>query len=300
MTVQREGIDHQLYRHRPKPAAPIWLLPNSARIAVCVFLYFECFELEPAQDSFRDPRFHSTMGNLHPNARSHTLFEYGNRIGIFRLLKALDRQGLRATVAANAQACQKYPYLVGEFSRRGYEFAAHGSSANAMITSRMSEADQRAFILNSIEIVTQETGQRPRGWIGQDYGESTVTPFQLAEAGIEYVADWGNDDRPYFMRTTPPLLSIPNQAEWDDVQMVWHRQVSLPDYSKTVQSAFDVLYDEGKSSAAFFGIHLHPWLMGWPHRIGYVEAILERVMTKSDVWHATAGVIADHCLRNHS
>ena len=62
---------------------------------------------------------------------------------------------------------------------------------------------------------------RPRGWIGLDYGESTVTPHLLAEAGLDYVADWGNDDQVYFLATNPPLLSIPNQAEWDDVQLIW-------------------------------------------------------------------------------
>jgi peptidoglycan/xylan/chitin deacetylase (PgdA/CDA1 family) len=234
------------------------------------------------------------MGHLHPNVRSHTLYEYGNRVGIFRLLDALDRHRLRATVAANAQACRRYPFLVAELQKRGYEFAAHGISAGGMITSRMGEAEERAHITTSAEAVTAATGQKPRGWIGQDYGESTVTPFQLAAAGLTYVADWGNDDRPYFMRTTPPLVSLPNQAEWDDVQMIWHRQVALADYRKAVQAAFNVLHDEGAASGAFFGLHLHPWLTGWPHRIGAVEAVLDSIVAKDGLWHATAGEIAEH------
>lgn len=300
MTVRRPGIDHDLYWHSPKPLRPAWRLPGGARVAFCVFIYLECFELDPPDGAHRDPRFHGTMGNLYPNVRAHTLYEYGNRVGIFRLLRALDRYGLVATVAANAAACEKYPYLVEEFSRRGYEFAAHGLSATSMITSRMGEADQRAVIARSIETVARTTGRRPRGWIGQDYGESTLTPTHLAEAGLAYVADWGNDDRPYFMRTTPALLSIPNQADWDDVQLAWHRQVPLAVYRDTICEAFDVLYEDAAAASVFFGLHLHPWFIGWPHRIGYLEAALARIMEKPSVWRTTAGSVAEHCLATPS
>lgn len=300
MTIRKLGIDHELYPHAPRPARRAWRLPGDARIAFCVFVYLEYFELDAPDDAYRDPRFNSTMGNLGPRVRSHTLYEYGNRVGIFRLLQALDRYGLAATVAANAKACEQYPYLIEEFTRRGYEFAAHDVSATGMITSRMSDADQRATIACSIETVSRTTGQRPRGWIGQDYGETPKTPTHLAEAGLTYVADWSNDDQPYFMRTNPPLLSIPNQADWDDVQLAWHRQVALPDYRDTICEAFDVLYEDGATSSVFFGLHLHPWFIGWPHRIGYLEAAIAKIMTKPLVWHTTAGHVADHCLASRN
>jgi hypothetical protein len=296
VTVRRPGLDHELYGHSPRPSRQPWRLPGGARVALCVFLYLECFEIDAPATAHRDPRFHGTMGDLYPNTRAHTLFEYGNRVGVFRVLDALDRHGLVATVAANADACERYPFLVEQFRRRGYEFAAHGLSAAGMLTSRMPEADQRAVIARSIETVERTTGQRPRGWIGQDYGESTRTPAHLAEAGLSYVADWGNDDQPYLMRTSPPLVSIPNQADWDDVQLAWHRQIALPDYRDTVCEAFDVLYAEASASAVFFGLHLHPWFIGWPHRIGYAETALARIMETPAVWATTAGRVAEHCL----
>ena len=295
MTVRRQGIDHDLYWHSPKPSRDAWHLPNGARVAFCVFVYFECFEID-SPGAYRDPRFHGTMGDLYPNTRAHTLFEYGNRVGIFRVLRALDRHGLVATVAANADACERYPFLVDEFRRRGYEFAAHGASAGSMITNRMNEEDQRALIVHSIETVARATGQRPRGWVSQDYGESTKTPAHLAETGLTYVADWGNDDQPYLLRTTPPLVSIPNQADWDDVQLAWHRQIALPTYRDTVCEAFDVLYEEAVASSVFFGLHLHPWFIGWPHRIGYLEAVLARIMMMPSMWQTTACNVADHCI----
>jgi allantoinase len=90
----------------------------------------------------------------------------------------------------------RYPFLVEELSRRGYEFAAHGTHATRMITSKMDADKERATIEEAIRAVEQCTGKRPTGWVGQDYGESAGAPALLGEAGIEYVADWPNDDQP--------------------------------------------------------------------------------------------------------
>jgi peptidoglycan/xylan/chitin deacetylase (PgdA/CDA1 family) len=214
-----------------------------------------------------------------------------------RLLDLLDRHGLPVTIAANAGACAKYPYLVRQFSERGFEFAAHGSFATRMLSSRMSEGEERATIAESLDTIAQATGTRPRGWIGQDYGESSVTPRLLAGSGLDYVADWGNDDQPYMLQTQPPLLSIPNQAEWDDVQMIWHRKVSPAIWRDTVLEAFRQLHADGAASGAVFGLHIHPWLIGQPHRIAILEAVVDKIAAASRVWRTTAGGIADHVAR---
>jgi peptidoglycan/xylan/chitin deacetylase (PgdA/CDA1 family) len=222
----------------------------------------------------------------------HSQFEYGNRVGIFRLLELLDRYRLPVTVAANAGACARYPYLLKQFAARNYEIAAHGSFATRMLSSRMSEAEERQEIATVLDRVPQATGSRPRGWIAQDFGESTRTPRLLAEAGLRYVADWANDDQPYLLHTGPPLVSIPNQAEWDDVQIIWHRKVHPSVHRDGICAAFDRLYEEGAQSGMFFGLHLHPWLMGTPHRIAYVEQALEHMMARREVWRTTAADVA--------
>jgi peptidoglycan/xylan/chitin deacetylase (PgdA/CDA1 family) len=296
MTQPREGIDHSLYCHSPGAARPAWQWPGHARLAFCIFLYFEYWELDPPTTALHDPRFDGPLGDLFPNYRAYTQFEYANRIGIFRILALLDRYHLTATLAANAGACTRYPFLVSEFKRRGYEFAAHGSFATRMMSSRMGEAEQRAEIAHSAATIEAMTGRRPRGWVSQDFGESSITPHVLAQERFAYVADWGNDDQPYFMRTDPPLLSIPNQAEWDDVQLIWHRRVAAPVYRDTVCEAFDQLHREGETSGMFFGLHIHPWLLGMPHRIGCLEEVMTTIMAIGDVWHTTAGGVTDYVL----
>lgn len=294
MTERREGPDHSLYRHSPlQERAPLrW--PGNAGVALVVFLYFETWEIDPPKGSIYDRRHDGALGGLFPNYKVYSQYEYGNRVGVARVLDLLDRRRLPVTVAANSAACEKYPYLVRQFHARNYEFAAHGSFATRMLSSQMSEVEERAAIAESLDIIQRATGARPRGWIGQDYGESTTTLRLLAEAGLHYVADWGNDDQPYLLQTLPTLLSIPNQAEWDDVQMIWHRKVHPAIWRDTTLEAFSQLHADGASSGTVFGLHIHPWLMGQPHRIGYLEAVVDKIAVASEVWRTTAGGIADH------
>lgn len=294
MTKRREGPDHALYRHSPRPERAPLRWPGNARIALVVFLYFETWEIEPPQGLVYDKRHDGPLGGLFPNYKVFSQYEYGNRVGIVRVLDLLARHKLPATVAANSRACEKYPYLVRQFGERGYEFAAHGTSATRMLSSQMSEDEERAAIADSLDTVERATGTRPRGWIGQDYGESTITPHLLAEAGLSYVADWGNDDQPCMLQTNPPLLSIPNQAEWDDVQMIAHRKVHPSVWRDTVLEAFAQLRADGASSGAVFGLHIHPWLTGAPHRIALLEEVVEKIAAAPDVWRTTAGGIAEY------
>jgi hypothetical protein len=294
VTDRRPGPDHALYRHAPRPGRAPLRWPGSARIALVVFLYFEYWELDPPQGAVYDKRHDGALGGLFPNYRVYSQYEYGNRVGMFRVLDLLDRHKLPVTVAANAGACARYPLLVQEFQRRDYELAAHGAFATRMLSGAMSEDEERAAIAGSLDTIERAAGTRPSGWIGQDYGESTRTPRLLAEAGLRYVADWGNDDQPYVMSTRPPLLSVPNQAEWDDVQLIWHRKIHPSIYRNTVLEAFTRLHADGAASGTFLGLHIHPWLLGMPHRIGYLEAVVETLAATAGVWRATAAAVAEH------
>lgn len=288
------GMDHDLYRFSALPDRPALRWPGGAPVVFTVTLYIEHWELDPPAAALRDPRFRDPFGDFRPDYRSYTIREYGNRVGVFRILDALDRRGIRPTVAINAGACERYPFLVQECRRRGWEFAAHGSHATRMITAKLGVAEERALIARSLDIVERATGSRPRGWIGQDFGESARTPNLLAEAGLEYVADWPNDDQPYRMTTEPPLLSIPCQAEWDDVQLLWHRRVFTQRYPDLVEEAVSVLQAEGAASGRYFGLGLHPWLFGMPHRIRYLNEALDRIMALGGLWQATLGEVAAH------
>jgi peptidoglycan/xylan/chitin deacetylase (PgdA/CDA1 family) len=284
-------MDHALYRYEPLPGRPPVVWPDGARLAAAIVVHLEAWEVDPPAGAVWDPRFIDPMGAFRPDQRMFAWREYGNRIGIFRLFEALDRYGLTATLAAGSAAIARCPRLVDEALARGWPVAAHGSHATRMISSAMSEAEETALIAASAAAVEAATGRRPAGWIGQDFGESARTPALLARAGFRWLADWPNDDRPYPMTTDPPILSIPVQAEWDDVQTLWHRRVLPARHAALVAEGLDVLRAEGGRSAV---IGLHPWLAGKPHVIRHVDALLAGLAGMGGVWHATLDQIADH------
>ena len=285
-------MDHPHYPYSALPARSPLAWPGGARIAAFVVLYLEHWELEPPAAALRDPRFVGEYGSFFPDFRTWTQREYGNRIGIFRVLDALDAAGIVPAVAANAMAIARTPRLVEELCRRGCEFIAHGVAATRMISSRMDEAAEREEIAHCAEVITRATGRRPAGWAGQDFGESTRTPQLLAEAGFRYVLDWPNDDQPYLLTTDPAIVSLPNQAEWDDVQQQWLRRLPAHRYPALVAEAFSVLRAEAGDSARVFGLGLHPWLSGMAARIRYLREALAAIPVAADVWRTTPGAIA--------
>lgn len=285
------GTDHALYPFSALPARPPLAWPDGARLALGLVVHFDHWEIDPPDGAITDPRFRDTFGAFRPDQRSYAWREYGNRIGIFRLMDVLDRHGLTATLAAGTAAIARAPQVIDAALARGWEVAGHGDHATRMISSAMSDAAEADLIDHAAAVITAATGQRPTGWIGQDYGQSTRTPGLLARAGFRYLSDWPNDDQPYLMTTTPPILSIPVQAELDDVQLLWHRRVPTPRYPDLVTEAADVLLTEGGRSLV---LGLHPWLFGMPHRIRYLDATLARLVQTAGIWQAPLARIAAH------
>ncbi len=241
----------------------------------------------------RDPRYGGALGSYFPDYLNYSHREYGNRIGVFRILDTFERHGIKATVAANAMLAERYPRLIEDCVARGHEIAGHGISATQMITSRMSEAEERAVIERSLSTLERVGGTRPVGWFGQDFNETPCTPALLAEAGLSYVADWPNDDQPYAMKVGRPLVAMPNQAEWDDTQAMAIRRVSPPRWRDIVVEAFDYLHEEASPSGSVFTLGVHPWLLGQAHRIRYLDEALAAMAGYDNVWQASAGEVAD-------
>jgi allantoinase len=285
-----QGYDHSHYDWNPLHRRTPLVWPDKARIAVSAYLYLEYMELNPPEDAVTDVRFAGALGSYYPDFQNYSRREFGNRVGIFRVLDILERYGLRATICANALAAARFPYLVERCQRAGHGFVAHGWSLNRMITSNMSEEEERQFIADCLGSLEDSLGQKPRGWAGQDYGESERTPQLLAQAGLDFVLDWPNDDEPYFMRTDPPLVSIPNQSEWDDAQLFAVRKVDSWRYPEIVGSAFEQLAAEG---GQMLGLGIHPWIFGQAHRIRYLEEAVAAITNQSGVWFASAEEIAD-------
>lgn len=294
MTEPRPGMDHDLYPYSAINRRPAISWPDGNGLAFTVLLHLEFWRLDPPKEDWRDPRYQGAFGNFYPDYTGYTQREYGNRIGIFRVLDRLDRFGLKLTVPANAAALKRYPAIVERLIDRKVEFVAAGTHADRMITSKLDADTQRWMIDESVATVERITGRRPTGWAGPAYGESEITAGLLAEFGLDYVMDWPNDDQPYMLTTKPSLVSIPRQPEWDDGEIMWLRKVPRETWEEMVVSAFDRLYEE-RAAGRYFSLSLHPWIVGQFHRIRFLEQVLERIAPPRDgVWQTTAGAVARH------
>jgi len=285
------GMDHAHYPFRALPEAPRFIWPGGARIAFTVTLMLDYWELDPPKEANRDPRIVSPLGAFFPDWLTWSYREYGARVGIFRVLDMLDRFGLTPSVALGAAAARRYPELVDELMQRRACFLAHGEFATRRITSRMTEAEERAFIIQVRDAVQNATGQLPQGWCGQDFNESERTPALLAAANFKYTTDWANDDRPYLLGPYDgrSVLAVPPQPEWNDLECLWLRRVPGSEWASGIAEAFSVLQCEGGS---VFNLTLHPWVAGRPHWIRWLREALALVVGKAAVWRTTTDELA--------
>lgn len=283
-------MDHDHYRFSPLPIRQTWHWPNGAGLAFHVIVTVEHFEITPPAGSVRDQRFLSEFGPFQPDYRTWTQREYGNRIGFFRVLEVLDRHQIRPGIAIGSSAAERYPEIIDEIVKRGWEILGHGTHATRLLSEAMTENVERDAIKNSLATLQRASGQKPTGWMGQDQGESTRTLRLLRETGIDYVVDWSNDDQAYMIAND--LVSLPLQIEWDDAQMFWLRRIETNRYPQLVSEAASCLLAEGQTSARNFGLTIHPWLFGMAHRIRYLDEALNKTMSMQGLWHAPPGEIA--------
>lgn len=287
-------MDHALYRYRARGEGADRAGP--ARLQAFALLILEHWEADPAPEARRDPRFVGEYGSFDPDFRNWTQREYGLRIGVFRVLDALEAVGIRPAVAINARLVERVPALVTRLSAMGVEWIAHGLAANQLMHSGLSLAEQRAHIEHSIATLTRATGRPPAGWLSQDWGTTPDTFQLLAQAGLRYTLDWCNDDRPFTLLTEPPLTALPLSPEWDDVQCQWLRNFEPRAHAALAEAAFTRLRSEcaNGQGPACFGLPIHPWVSGMSSRIAALRGLLARLAGAPDVDWRLPGEVLGH------
>jgi peptidoglycan/xylan/chitin deacetylase (PgdA/CDA1 family) len=289
--IPARGPDHALHPYSPQPQRPDFRWPGDRRVAAYILLHIEHTEIAPPEDTHRDPRFRGAFFTGTPDWHTYSYRDYGNRIGAWRILDALDALKLPASVAVNTLAARRHPELVAACAARGFEPVAHGISASRMVTARMTEAEERAHIEQARDdLATIWPGAT--GWLGQDHGATERSTRLLAEAGFAYGLDWANDDEPY--RHASGLLAVPPPAEWDDVQTLWLRRVPVTRWPGLVRDALDRLLAEPRGGRVL-GLGIHSWMLGAPQRIRYLRESLADLASRDGVWVATAGELARAC-----
>ena len=292
---QPRTMDNPYYDWSPITTRPPLRWPGRARVALCVIVSLEHLDWLPPQESIVAPsavrrRPYPAVTDIHETS----YHDYGTRVGGFRVMRVLDRYGIKATAAMDAGVAIGCPALVRECRKRNWEFIGHGLSLSQMITERMPEGREREYIERSLDAVRQASGQSPAGWIGMDYGESTRTVRLLAEAGVRYVCDWPNDEQPYLMKVpVGQMVSLPVTVELDDVFTHTLRLIPIQRYTTMITEAFDRLYADGATSGRLLVLNIHPTRVGQPFRIKYLDLALGHIMRHQGVWAATGREIVD-------
>jgi allantoinase len=283
MKIPRERLAYSAIVDRPRLE-----LPCGARLAVWTIVNVEEWSIERAM-----PRMvlSPPLGQpLLPDLPNWAWHEYGMRVGFWRFVEVLKKFNLKATLAINGSVCKSYPRVAKAALDAGWEFMGHGYIQRPM----HHVEDQKKAILDTMKAIRDFTGKAPRGWESPGLTETHDTIDWLAEAGIEYVADWVLDDQPCMIQTSSrPMVSVPYTVEMNDIAMMVLQNHPSSEWLRRGIDQFDRLYEEGAKSARVMAISVHPYITGVPHRIGYLERLYEYILQRPGVLMWTGEQILD-------
>jgi peptidoglycan/xylan/chitin deacetylase (PgdA/CDA1 family) len=288
------AADPDLYDYSPIADRPRLEWPDGARVAVWLAPNVEFYELDPPVGAVRPP-----WPRPHPDVLGYALRDYGNRVGVWRLLEVFDRYRVRGSVALNVALCEHHPEIVQAWLDRGWEFFSHGVY-NTRYAYELSEAEERAMIEDAIATVARHTGQRLQGWLSPALTNTERTPHLLAEYGIRYACDYFHDDQPFPLKVARGrLISLPYSVEVNDGSGYLRQAWTPAQLWDAIRAQFDCLYIEGETSGRVMCLPLHPFLTGQPHRLGAFAAALRHIVGHDRVWLATGAEIADWYYAHH-
>ena len=268
--------------------------PNGARVAVWVIPNIEHFLFDRPSTSVT-----AATAGLVPDVLNYSWRDFGVRVGIWRMMEVMEKHGVKGTVALNSDVCAKYPRIIEAANKLGWEWMGHGTN-NSTLINKQPEDEERALIRGIVETITKGTGHKPRGWLGPALTESHRTLDLLAEAGINYIGDWVNDEQPYPMRVkTGQMFSIPYSIEMNDIPAFLDLKRTGEEFGQMIRDQFDGLYEDGAKSGRVMSICLHPFLIGHPHRSKYLARALAHIVSRQEVWLATGSEIVDWYQKNY-
>jgi len=279
--------------------------PNGARLALIVTLNLEYWDLVKDTDGpyyaggppvLPDP----LPGNV-ADFPNFTWREYGQRVGIWRMIDTFDAAEVAASCTMNAKMGLERRAVIDAVNERGWELVAHNYEQGDLLTNYTFEPEkERALIRESLKIYEDTVGRKAKGWLSCSLRGTPNTPEICAEEGLIFFCDYMNDDQPYLIQTNAgPIVLTPYAIEMNDFTLFHRRGMSTTAVLDAVKEQFDVLYDEGGKSGRMMNLGLHPHVAGHPYRIRALREFLQYAKGHEGVWWATREEIAAWYLENH-
>ena len=283
------------YGQRPPPAQ--W--PAGARIAVQFVVNYEeggencVLHGDPASEAFLSEIVGAAPwpGQRHPSMES--IYEYGSRVGVWRLLDLFARYEIPLTIFGVAMALERNPAVAEAAMAAGHEICSHGYR---WIDYRdVPEDVEREHLERAIEIIRSLTGERPLGWYTGRTSERTRA-LVVEEGGFLYDADDYNDDLPFWTEVNGKShLVVPYTLDNNDMRFATPQGFNSGDqFYSYLRDAFDVLYAEGEHTTRMMSVGLHCRLVGRPGRLAALARFIEYTRRFDDVWYGRRIDIAHH------
>jgi allantoinase len=292
--------------HGRHPPHPQW--PGNARVALQFVLnYEEGGENSVLHGDAGSEQFLSEMFNPASFPARHlsmeSIYEYGARVGVWRLLREFERRGLPLTVFGVSMALERCPEVTAAFVELGHEIACHGW--RWISYQNLEEAIERDHMVRAMQIIERLTGARPLGWYtGRD---SPNTRRLVADyGGFEYDSDNYGDDLPFWLQVRTsrgglsPHLVVPYTLDCNDMRFALPQGFAQgDDFFTYLRDAFDLHYAEGAEHPSMMSVGMHCRLLGRPGRMRGLQRFLDHVQSHDRVWIARRIEIAQHWRRVH-
>ena len=279
---------------------PIVRWPNGAQIAISVVVNYE----EGSEYSLLDGDSTHEVNNEVPspvplNQRdlaNESFFEYGSRVGVWRILKILDEYSIPASFFSCALALERNPTVGPAIVSAGHEVVGHGNRWEEYYL--LGKEDEKLAIETAVKSITASTGVRPVGWYTRYAPSENTRKLIASHGGFLYDSNSYSDDIPYYVDVdNNPWLVIPYSLEVNDTRF-WRGGMNRPsDFLETLINTFDVLYEEGAENPKLMNIGLHCRIAGRPSRAAILKQFFDYVKTKNNVWFTRRDQIADWWLK---
>jgi len=264
--------------------------PDGKRLAVHLSLNLEHFSYGDGLVGIS-----YSPGLPHPNTYNWAWREYGNRVGVWRIIELMDELQLPVSLLLNSEVYAHCPQVVAAFRKRGDEVVGHGRT-NSEHQNDFDEDGERKLIEDVKQAIEKHEGRAPKGWLSPGVNPSRATPDLLQEAGFTYILDWPMDDQPVWMKTRRGhILSVPYPQEVNDIPMVCLHHGTAAAFGDMIVDNFDEMLRQSRRQSLVYGVALHAFIAGQPFRMTHLRRALEHMARHRDaVWFTTTGAIADY------
>ena len=281
--------------------------PNGAQLALILTINIEYWEKSrPGQ---KEPLFtggpmtipHGLPGEVLDTA-NWTWREYGQRVGIWRMMDVFDRFGVKPSCTINGMAMTERRRIVDACKDRGWELVPHNWAQNDLLAFYANDPNaERELILRTLQTYEKVSGRPAKAWLSSAIRGTVYTPAFLKEFGLIAYCDYLNDDQPYLIDTAHgPIVCVPYSNDINDFNLFARGGMSASAGLETLKLCFDQLYEEGAHTGRIMNVGLHPHVMGQPHRIGALRDFVDYARARAKVWFPSREELATWYLEIHA